>query len=77
MPRAAVKPTPPQHCDGCRQFFGNRLTVDGLICVENVIRNHLTTKKVNGAATDAVIEWADFYKDELDFCRIVLAALTG
>ena len=33
---------------------------DGLICVENVIRNHLTTKKVNGAATDAVIEWADF-----------------
>jgi hypothetical protein len=67
----------PQHCDGCRQFLGNRLTVDGLICVENVIRNHLTIKKVNGATTDAVIEWADFYKDEIDFCRIVLAALKG
>ncbi|MGC1891612.1 MAG: hypothetical protein WA709_36975, partial [Stellaceae bacterium] len=27
----------PQHCDGCGQFLGNPLTVDGLICVENVI----------------------------------------
>lgn len=42
----------------------NPLTVDGLIRVENMIRDYLTTKK---AATDAVIEWADFYKDELDF----------
>jgi hypothetical protein len=65
----------PQHCDGCRQFLGNPLTVDGLICVENVIRDYLTTKTVNGAVTDAVIEWADFYKDELDFRRIVLEAL--
>ena len=62
----------PQHCDGCGQFLGNPLTVDGLICVENMIRDYLTTKK---AATDAVIEWADFYKDELDFRRIVLEAL--
>jgi len=47
---------------------------NGLICVENMIRDYLTTKK---AATDAVIEWADFYKDELDFRRIVLEALKG
>ena len=39
-----------------------------------MIRDHLTNKK---AATDAVIEWADFYKDELDFRRIVLEALKG
>jgi len=65
----------PQHCEGCGQFLGNPLTVDGLICVENVIRDYLTTKNVNGAATGAVIEWADFYKDELDFRRIVLEAL--
>ena len=61
----------PQHCDRCGQFLGNPLTVDGLICVENMIRDYLTTKKVT---TDAVIEWADFYKDELDFRRIVLEA---
>ena len=42
-----------------------------------MIRDHLTINKVNGATTDAVIEWADFYKVELDFCRIVLAALKG
>jgi hypothetical protein len=65
----------PQHCDGCGQFLGNPLTVDGLICVEDMIRDYLTTKKVNGVATDAVIKWADFYKDELDFRRIVLEAL--
>jgi hypothetical protein len=69
----------PQHCDGCGQFLGNPLTVDGLIYVENMIRDYLTTKKVSGAATDALIEWADFYadfyKDELDFRRIVLGAL--
>jgi hypothetical protein len=35
----------PQHCDGCGQFLGNPLTVDGLICVENMIRDYLTTKK--------------------------------
>jgi hypothetical protein len=64
----------PQHCDGCGQFLRNPLTVDGLICVENMICNYLTTKE---AATDAVIEWADFYKDELDFRRIVLEALKG
>ena len=65
----------PQHCERCGQFLGNPLTVDGLICVENMIRDFLTTKKVSGAATDAVIEWADFYKDEVDFRRIVLEAL--
>jgi len=65
----------PQHCDGCRQFLGNRLTGDGLIWVENVIRGYLTTRKATAAVTDAVIEWADFYKDELDFRRIVLEAL--
>ena len=58
MPRVAVKPTLRQHCDGCGQFLGNPLTVDGLICVENMIRDYLTTKKVSGAPTDAVIEWA-------------------
>jgi hypothetical protein len=67
----------PQHCDGCGQFLGNPLTVDGLICVENMILDYLRTKKVSGAAADAVIEWADFYKDEIDFRRIVLEALKG
>jgi hypothetical protein len=67
----------PQHCDGCGQFLGNPLTVDGLICVENMIRDYLRTRKVSGAATDAVIERAGFYKDELDFRRIVLEALKG
>jgi hypothetical protein len=65
----------PQHCDGCGQFLGNPLTVDGLISVENMIRDYLRTRKVSGAAADAVIEWADSYKDELDFRRIVLEAL--
>ena len=65
----------PQHCDRCGQFLGNPLTVDGLICVENMIRDYLRTRKVSGAAADAVIEWADSYKDELDFRRIVLEAL--
>ena len=65
----------PQHCDECGQFLGNPLTVDGLIYVENMIRDYLTTKTVSAAATEAVIEWADFYKDELDFRRIVLEAL--
>src|ERR1700747_1637991 len=67
-------PSESAHCDGCGQFLGNPLTVDGLICVENMIRDYLTTKK---AATDAGIEWADFYKGELDFRRIVLEALKG
>jgi hypothetical protein len=40
-----------------------------------MIRDYLTIKKVSGTATDAVIEWADFYKDQLDFRRIVLEAL--
>ena len=65
----------PQHCDGCGQFLGNPLTVDGLICVENMIRDYLRTRKVSGAAADAVIEWADSYKDELDFRPIVPEAL--
>ena len=65
----------PQHCEGCAQFLGNPLTVDGLICVENMIRDYRRTRKVSGAAADSVIEWADSYKDELDFRRIVLEAL--
>ena len=67
----------PQHCDGCGQFLGNPLTVDGLICVENMIGDYLRTRKVSGAAAEAVTEWADSYKDELDFRRIVLEALKG
>ena len=61
----------PQHCEGCGQFLGNPLTSDGVLWVEDVIRGCLTTRKA-AAVTN---EWADFYKDELDFRRIVLEAL--
>ena len=53
------------------QFLGNPLTSDGVLWVEDVIRDCLTTRKA-AAVTN---EWADFYKDELDFPRIVLEAL--
>jgi len=43
--------------------------------VEDVIRGYITTRKATAATTDTVNEWADFYKDELDFRRIVLEAL--
>lgn len=65
----------PQHCEGCGQFLGNPLTADGLIWVEDAIRGYLATRKVTAETTDAVNEWTDFYKDELDFRRIVLEAL--
>ena len=61
----------PQHCEGCGNFLENPLTSDGVLWVEDVIRSYLTTRK----ATDTVNVWADFYKDELDFRRIVLEAL--
>src|ERR1700730_17287128 len=64
----------PQHCDGCGQFLENPLTADGLTYVEDALRRYLTTKKLSGA-TNAVVDWADFYKGELDFRRIVLEAL--
>jgi hypothetical protein len=66
----------PQHCDGCRQFLQNPLTGDGLNYVEDAIREALRTKRLTGAHNDAVVEWAGFYKDELDFRQIVLEALT-
>jgi hypothetical protein len=65
----------PQHCDGCGVFFENPLTGDGLIYVEDAIRDCLTAKKLPGPVNDAVVEWVDFYKDKLDFSRIVLEAL--
>ena len=65
----------PQHCDGCGQFLENPLTGDGLIYVEDAIRASLTTKRLTGATNDAVVDWAEFYKDELDFRRIVVEAL--
>jgi hypothetical protein len=65
----------PQHCDGCGEFLENPLTGDGLIYVEDAIRDCLTTTKLSGASNVAIFEWADFYKDELDFSRIVLEAL--
>ena len=65
----------PQHCEGCGQFLGNPLTSDGVLWVEDVIRSYLTTRKATAVTTDTVNEWADFYKDELDFRRIVLEAL--
>jgi hypothetical protein len=65
----------PQHCDGCGQFLGNPLTGDGLVYVEHAIRASLTNKRLTGVTSDAVVDWAEFYKDELDFRRIVLAAL--
>ena len=65
----------PQHCDGCMQFLENPLTGDGLTYVEDAVRAALRTKRLTGATNDAVVEWANFYKDELDFGRIVLEAL--
>jgi hypothetical protein len=65
----------PQRCDGCRQFLENLLTGDGLMYVEDTIGEALTNKRLTGATNDAVVEWANFYKDELDFRRIVLEAL--
>ena len=65
----------PRHCEGCGQFLANPLTGDGLIWVEDAIRECLTTRKATAATTDTVNEWADSYKDELDFRRIVLEAL--
>lgn len=53
----------------------NPLTSDGVLWVEDVIRGCLTTRKAAAVTPDAVNEWADFYKDELDFPRIVLEAL--
>jgi hypothetical protein len=67
MPTAAA--------DGCGQFLENPLTGDGLIYVEDAIRDNLRTKKLSGATNNAVVDWAEFYKDELDFRRIVLEAL--
>ena len=46
-----------------------------MLWVEGVIRDYLTTRNATAATTDAVNEWAEFYKDELDFRRIVLEAL--
>ena len=65
----------PQHCEGCKQFLGNPLTSDGMLWVEGAIRDYLTTRNPIAVTTDTVNEWADFYKDELDFRRIVLEAL--
>ena len=65
----------PQQCEGCRQFLGNPLTSDGMLWVEGAIRDYLTTRNPIAVTTDTVNEWADFYKDELDFRRIVLEAL--
>jgi len=65
----------PQHCDGCGQFLGNPLTGDGLIYVEDALRRCLTTDKPCGVTNGAVVKWANFYKDELDFRRIVLEAI--
>jgi len=65
----------PQHCDGCRQFLENPLTGDGLIYVEGAIREALTTKRLTGATNDVVVQWTNFYNDELDFRRIVFEAL--
>ena len=65
----------PQHCDGCGQFLENPLTGDGLIYVEDALRRCLATKKLSGVTNGAAVDWAEFYKDELDFRRIVLEVL--
>jgi hypothetical protein len=65
----------PRHCEGCGQFLANPLTSDGLTWVEDAIRDCLTIRKATAATTDTVNEWANLYKDELDFCRTVLEAL--
>ena len=51
------------------------LTGDGLIYVENALRRCLTTDKLCGVTNGASVDWAEFYKDQLDFRRIVLEAL--
>jgi hypothetical protein len=65
----------PQHCDGCGQFLQNPLTGDGRTYVEGAIRHCITTRKLSAATNNAVVDWAEFYKDELDFRRIVLKTL--
>ena len=65
----------PRQCEACRRFLANPLTGDGLIWVEDAIRDCLTTRKATAPTTDTLNEWADFYKDELDFHRIVVEAL--
>src|SRR6516162_185945 len=65
----------PRHCEACRRFLANPLTGDGLIWVEDAIRDWLTTRKATATTTDTLNERADFYKDELDFRRIVVEAL--
>jgi hypothetical protein len=45
-----------------------------VLWVEGAIRGCLTTRKATAATADTVNEWTDFYKDELDFRRIVLEA---
>src|ERR1700730_4627230 len=67
----------PQHCDVCGPFLEIPLTGDGLIYVEDAIRDNLRTKKPCRATNDVIVEWANFYIDELDFRRIVLEALKG
>jgi hypothetical protein len=73
--RAVVKPTLPGTVRHADDSSANPLTGNGLIWVEDAIRDCLTTRKVTAATTDTLNEWADFYKDELDFRRIVLEAL--
>jgi hypothetical protein len=46
-----------------------------VLWVEDVIRGCLTTRTATAVTTHTVNEWADFYKDELDFRHIVLEAL--
>ena len=43
----------PRHCEGCGQFLANPLTGDGLIWVDDTIRDCLTTRK----ATAPLNEW--------------------
>jgi hypothetical protein len=66
----------PQHCDGCGQFLQNPLTGDGRTYVEGAIHRCITTRTLSAATNNAVVvDWAEFYQDQLDFRRIVLEAL--
>ena len=62
----------PQHCDGCGHFLENPLMAH--LCrgrTPPLPHDRQAQRVTNGAAVD----WAEFYKDERDFRRIVLKAL--
>lgn len=46
----------PQHCNGCRQFLENPLTGDGIVYVEDSLRDCLTSTRVSGQTNNVIID---------------------